>query len=261
MEKVNRTILKQKITNFSKKALPLGIRKNLRKLNWRRMYVQNILLQGNTDSVYCPIAQKKLKCFPNDITITNGARSRHRLFWLFLERETNLLKDENVVLHCAPQYGIYNRLNAYNNLTYLPCDKFMPGYDYENEVQNVDLLDISYDDNYFDYIICNRVLEHIVEDKKAIKEMYRVLKPNGTALISVPIDFSLEKTHETYTSIENRIKHYGQWDHVRMYSGDLKNRIEESGFKVDMNRYSDNFTAEEMKKYGLCVDTIFVAKK
>ncbi len=252
---------KQTIVNTAKKVVPEKIRLNLRKLNWKRMYYQEILLGKTEEEVYCPIAQKKFKTFPNGITITNGARCRHRLFWLYLERETDILTGNYKVLHSAPQYGIWQRLKTYKNIDYVPADKFMDGYDYYEGVENVDLLDIAYNENHFDYVICNRVLEHIEDDITAMKEMFRVLKPGGTALLSVPIDFKLEKTHESYTSREDRIKYYGQWDHVRMYAGDIKERLESVGFEVEMNRYSDNFSEEDMKKYGLCVDTIIVAKK
>jgi ubiquinone/menaquinone biosynthesis C-methylase UbiE len=179
----------------------------------------------------------------------------------FIWREKHLLNKAYKVLHCAPQFGIWKRMLQYKNLDYIPADKFMAGYDYYEGVQDVDLLDIPFDENHFDYIICNRVLEHIEEDIKAMEEMYRVLKPGATALLSVPIDFNLKETHESYTSREDRVTYYGQWDHVRMYAGDIKNRLEKIGFSVEMNRYSDQFTEEEMRKYGLCVDTIIVAKK
>jgi predicted SAM-dependent methyltransferase len=252
---------KQSIINLAKRTTPDGLRLFLRKINWQRMYLQETLFRENTEFVYCPIAQKEFKLFPKNITITSGSRARHRLFWLFLERETDVLTKKNVVLHCAPEYGTLKRLLNQGNLNYVPADKFMDGYSYQKEVANVDLLNIPYNDNHFDYIICNRVLEHIEGDIKAMSEMYRVLKKGGTALLSVPIDYNLQKTHESYTSLEDRIKYYGQWDHVRMYSGDIKQRLEKIGFDVEMIKYTNNFTQEEIRKFGLVMDTIIVARK
>jgi len=260
-KKINYFNLKQSVVNFSKKVIPFSIRFFLRKANWKRMYYQDILFRKLDGDVYCPIANKTFKTFPRDITPSNGARSRHRLFWIFIEKETDILVKENSLLHFAPEYGIRQKFKKFINLTYVPADKMVNGYDYHKGIQNVDLLNINFKDNFFDYIICNRVLEHIVDDKKAMSEMYRVLKIGGTALITVPLDYNLEKTHESYVSRKDRIKYYGQWDHVRMYCADIKNRLKDVGFSVVLNKYSNNFSKEEMKKFGLCVDTIIIAKK
>lgn len=254
-------IRKVRMTNIAKRIFSKSLRFAARKLNWQRLYLQDKLLKPSNLKVYCPIAQQEFHSFPKDITITNGARSRHRLFWLFLERETDVLKGNHRVLHCAPQWGIQKRMETYANLDYIPGDKFMPGYDYYEGVVNIDLLDLDFEDNSFDYIICNRVMEHIPDDMQAYTEMYRTLKQGGIAYISVPMDLEMEKTHEAYTDLENRIRYYGQWDHVRMYGKDIKDRIESVGFKVEFNTYSDQFNEEEFRKYGLTKDTIIIAKK
>ena len=82
--------------------------------------------------------------------------------------------------------------------------------------------------------ICNHVLEHIIEDKKAMCEILRVLKIGGKAILQVPISLSLEKSHEDYsiTNEKEREQIYGQFDHVRLYGQDYKEKLELAGFKV-----------------------------
>ena len=94
--------------------------------------------------------------------------------------------------------------------------------------KTVDITDITYEDNYFDVIICNHVLEHITDDRKAIKELYRVLNSSGIAILNVPIKKSLNMTMEKaeYNTPELREKYYGQADHVRFYGNDYIQRLE-----------------------------------
>jgi hypothetical protein len=96
-----------------------------------------------------------------------------------------------------------------------------------------------------------------------MSEMFRVLKQGGKAFIMVPIDPELKKTYEDFNIVDpdERIKHFGQWDHVRFYGMDIMKRLEKHGFKVNAVRYSDNFSEDEYRKYGLCNDYIFVASK
>ena len=110
------------------------------------------------------------------------------------------------------------------------------------------MADVTYDitkipekENTFDLILCYHILEHVIEDTKAMKELYRVLKPNGTVLIQTP--FKEDEIYEDYTitSETNRLLHFGQEDHVRIYSVDgLKKRLESEGFSVSVKQFEEN---------------------
>lgn len=260
--------MKQQIINLAKKYIPNEIRVSLRKLNWRRYYIQQTLfLPSSAPGVYCPIAEKNFKAFLNikndQLTPTNGARMRQRLVWLYLKNELDIFNKKARVLHVAPELSYMPKLLPLKNLDYVPGDKMVEGYSNQKGVRNIDLTGLDFPDNSFDYVICNHVMEHIPDDKAAIAEMFRVLKKGGTAVITVPIDETLDKTYEDFsiTAPKEREKHFGQWDHVRWYGRDIKDRFEKAGFKVDMNRYAENFSKQDYRKYGLCDDIIVVAKK
>ncbi len=261
-------LFKQKIVNLSKRLIPHEIRIFLRKLNWKKLYYQQLLFSNHLKSeFYCPIAKKEFKLFikirDNLLTPSNGANSRQRLVWLYLENELNILSKEYVLLHIAPELSYYDILSKCDNLFYIPGDKMTPGYSNQRGVQNINLTNLKFNDNFFDIIICNHVLEHIQDHNKAISEMYRVLKKGGIGIITVPINENLNKTYEDPSIItpSERMKHFGQWDHVRWYALDIENIFSKYGFSVEMNRYSRNFSAKEIKRYGLCKSFIIIVHK
>lgn len=260
--------MKQEIVNIAKRYIPNDIRVFLRWVNWRRFYIQQTLFISNSaPKVYCPIAKEEYKAFvklKDDLmTPSNGARMRQRLVWLYLTQELGILTKKLKVLHVAPELSFIGILRNQENLAYIPGDKMVEGYSNQKGIKNIDLTDLEFEDNAFDHVICNHVLEHIPDDKAAISEMFRVLKPGGSAIITVPIDEKEERTYEDFTITlpKEREKHFGQWDHVRWYGLDIKDRFEKEGFDVDMNRYADKFSKEDYRKYGLCDDIIVIAKK
>ena len=123
----------------------------------------------------------------------------------------------------------------------------------------IDVLNIPFDPNYFDLIICNHVLEHIQNDIDAMKELFRVLKLNGKAILQVPISKNSEKTFEDFsvTDPKERENIFGQFDHVRIYGQDYTKRLESVGFSVECINISKEFS-----KYGLAIDEdIFIVTK
>ena len=179
--------------------------------------------------------------------------------WLYLNNETNILKSNLKVLHVAPEQIFYKKFKKFNHWDYLTFDIDSPIADIKGDLKSMDFID-----NSFDLVICNHVLEHIEDDVQALKEIYRVLKNSGIAILQVPINVNREKTFEdsNITSQFDREKYFGQYDHVREYGIDFKDRVEEVGFEVDMINYTDNFDEEFIIKYGLLKnDLIPIAKK
>ena len=173
---------------------------------------------------------------------------RHRLLWLFLERNTTFFNDKLKILHIAPEQPFYKKFKLFKNWDYITCDLNSPLADIKD-----DICKLPFKKFEFDLIICNHVLEHINDDLKAIREIYRVLKKNGVAILQVPIDESLSKTFEDKTIIDPKKKSelFGQYDHVRKYGKDYYDRLKSVGFKVKKIDIQKKLSEEEIKKYCL----------
>ena len=173
---------------------------------------------------------------------------RHRQMWLYLQNETDFFTAKLKVLHIAPEQDFLRRFKKMKNLDYTSADLFSPIVDVK-----ADILDLPFEDNTYDVIICNHVLEHIIDDRKAMSELYRVMKPKGWGVVQVPMKNSLEKTYEdfTITDPKERQKHFGQYDHVRWYGMDYFDRLRSVGFEADVNFYSQKFSETEIKRFGL----------
>ena len=184
---------------------------------------------------------------------------RHRLLWLYLNNETNFFSKTLKVLHIAPEQCFYNLFKNLKNNNYTTFDLNSPLADIKGDICN-----LPFKENSFDFILCNHVLEHINDDKKAMKELYRVLNKNGTAILQVPINQKSSKTFEDSSIVDKkeRIEKFGQYDHIRLYGLDYFKKLESFGFKVDPLKYSKEFTESEIIKYGLIKDEIIpVCKK
>lgn len=188
------------------------------------------------------------------------SRDRERLLYAFLIEELKVTDHKNFsILHIAPEPKLSNVLLQSDLKEYICGDLFTKGYDYPDHVKNMNVMDIPYEDGHFDLIICNHVLEHIPEDTKAMKELYRVLKPGGNAVLQVPISKNTLETHEDFTITDRnkREELFGQFDHVRIYGQDYVSRLESVGFKVKRINISEKY-----KKLGLNPDEdIFYCEK
>ncbi len=173
---------------------------------------------------------------------------RHRLMWLYLINETGFFKDQLKVLHMAPEQSFYKRFRKLQNLDYTTCDLNSPIADVKADIQN-----LPFEDNSFDVIFCNHVLEHVANDKKALSELYRVMKPGGWGIFQVPIRYQLDKTFEdpTITDKKERIEKFGQYDHVRVYGMDYYDTLKSAGFEVEKVILSNKLSDEEIKRFAL----------
>lgn len=172
---------------------------------------------------------------------------RHRLLWLYFESE-NIFSKELKVLHFAPEQAFHKRFKKIKNWDYTTTDLNSPLADVQ-----ADICDLPFSDDAFDLIICNHVLEHIPDDTRAMKELYRILKPGGKAILQVPYDKNKEKTFEdnSITDPKERTKIFGQYDHVRVYGMDYFDKLKAIGFQVDAVDYTAKLSKEEIEKYRL----------
>ncbi|WNH13319.1 class I SAM-dependent methyltransferase [Thalassobellus suaedae] len=212
-------------------------------------------LKGNTFTD--PIDGKSFKTFlpygygtqrNNVLSPSTLSLERHRLLWLYLKNETDLFSAKKEVLHFAPEQCFLKRFRKLKNLDYTTTDLLSPIADVKADICN-----LPFKDNTYDMILCNHVLEHIPDDTKAMKEMYRVLKPGGMGIFQIPQDLSSETTFEddSITDKKERAKIFGQYDHVRVYGRDYFNKLRDIGFKVEEVDYTATLSAEAIEKYCL----------
>jgi len=188
-----------------------------------------------------------------------NSTDRERLIYLYLKNTTNILYENLKILHIAPERNLQKVLMSNPNINYLSA-----GINAPLAMVKMDIANIEYEDNLFDVIICNHVLEHIQDDRKAMSELYRVLVPCGRAILQVPISLSLNKTYEDarVSTPEEREKVFGQSDHVRIYARDYKNRLEKVGFSVKVYNLTEEFGESLTHKYGLLKDeNIYICSK
>jgi ubiquinone/menaquinone biosynthesis C-methylase UbiE len=116
-----------------------------------------------------------------------------------------------------------------------------------------DICHLPFEDNSYDIIFCNHVLEHIEDDQKAMRELYRVLKTGGYGIFQIPQDLTRQVTYEndSVKTAEDRKIHFGQYDHVRVYGKDYFNKLREIGFKVEEIASTDLATPEQIARYRL----------
>jgi ubiquinone/menaquinone biosynthesis C-methylase UbiE len=141
----------------------------------------------------------------------------------------------------------------------LTCDLYSPLADIKADICNLPMKS-----NAFDVVLCNHVLEHVNDDKKAMQELFRILKPGGFGIFQVPLDLSRHKTYEDFkiTSPQQRKKHFGQYDHVRIYGKDYFEKLRYIGFEVSEIKCSDIATEDEINNYRLMKNEILpVCKK
>ena len=217
--------------------------------------ILKILMYGNkyTD----PIDGKKFRAFlpygynkirNNVLSPSTYSLERHRLLWLYLKNETSFFKAKLKVLHFAPESALMNQFKKLKNLSYDTVDLNSPIADIK-----ADICDLPFLDNSYDFILCNHVLEHVIDDDKAMRELYRVLKKNGIGIFQVPIDYNRDTTFEDFSVInkKERNKLFGQYDHVRIYGLDFFDRLQKAGFSVERCEYTSKLSKEDIIKFCL----------
>lgn len=180
---------------------------------------------------------------------------RHRLIWLYLERQ-GLLEREGVrVLHMAPEWCLQKRLKGMRGVRYTSADLESPWAEIHCDIQA-----LPFGENEFDCILCNHVLEHIPDDGLAMRELYRVLAPGGFAMLLVPLDMARSETLEdaSINTDSLREQYYGQRDHLRLYGQDYARRLEQAGFAVEWLETLSWLGEEDVARYALGNESVLV---
>ncbi|MBC8319529.1 MAG: methyltransferase domain-containing protein [Bacteroidetes bacterium] len=202
---------------------------------------KNIIGGGRRNNNICPNCQ---------------STDRDRLVFMYLKHETEIFKNKVKILHIGPEPSLYNRLKKHSNIFYVTGVKYTEGIYYHKDIDTMDLLELPSHDGEYDMVICNHILEHIINDTKAMSEIYRVLSHNGIAILQVPLSNLLETSYEDYsiTCPKLREKHFGQFDHVRIYGKDYVKRLENAGFKVQSYYPVFNDITDELNRFALNKD-------
>lgn len=214
----------------------------------------------------CPICERRCRLFmPAGIIRRSDAccphcssLERHRSMWLYLIRHSQLLQRRVRMLHIAPEECVAARLREHVNVDYVSADLSSP-----LAMVHMDITTMPYLDGCFDLLYCSHVLEHIPDDRAAMQEIIRVLRPGGVAMVQVPIA-SAETTYEDWTihTPERRLVAFGQSDHVRVYGRDFIHRLANAGFTVQPIDIRSLLELSETERCGVGTDeTIFVCQK
>lgn len=206
---------------------------------------------------YCPICRTPCKKFHQYGANPRkeaqcpkcGSLERHRLMYLYLKNETELFSRKMKLIHFSPENCLRKVFEKQNNIEYVTADLERADVDFK-----ADMTKLPFKDNTYDAIICIHVLEHIVDDETALKELLRILKPGGWALIQVPMKTGKTFEDLSITDPEARLKNFGQSDHVRLYGEDFGEILISSGFRTKRLAYAQKFGDREIDYYRLLPD-------
>lgn len=203
-------------------------------------------IDGKSFSKFLPYGYQKQRS--NVLSPSTLSLERHRLLWLYLQNETDFFTAEHRMLHFAPEQAFYKRFRAMKNLDYTTTDLNSPLADVK-----ADICKLPFEDDSYDVIFCNHVLEHITDDTKAMQELFRVLKPKGWAILQIPQDLTREHTFEdnSITDRKERAEIFGQYDHVRIYGRDYFEKLRQIGFEVEEADYTKKLSSDQIEKFRL----------
>jgi len=184
-----------------------------------------------------------------------GAMERHRLLWLYLRERTDLFARPQRLLHVAPEPVFEARLRAAPHLAYVSVDLASP-----RALVRADVQRLPHPDACFDAVLCHHVLEHVADDRAAMRELRRVLRPGGFALLQSPVQRRLPETVEdpAVRDPRERERLFGQHDHVRQYGADYGARLREAGFEVRAERFADALGPERSARHGVKRETVWL---
>jgi SAM-dependent methyltransferase len=249
------------LISFALRHIP---RKYLQLISHWGLKLVSLFYLGN--NVECPITGQKYRKFlpygriPRENALCPGSLSleRHRLMWLYLKDKTNFFTAPLKVLHIAPEYCFIDKFSKMKNLDYITADLESP-----LAKVKMDIHKMPFGANEFDVVFCNHVMEHVEDDIQSMKEIVRVLKPGGWAIIQSPLeDRDTTFGDKSLKTPKERERVFGQDDHVRAYGRDYGKRLESAGFKVKVDHYNQELPETVRKRYALPVyEDIYVCYK
>ncbi|MDH7911456.1 class I SAM-dependent methyltransferase [Winogradskyella sp. SYSU M77433] len=203
-------------------------------------------IDGKSFKTFLPYGYVKQR--ENILSPSTLSLERHRLLWLYLKDETDFFSAQKKVLHFAPEQCFLKRFRSLKNLDYTTTDLLSPIADVKADICN-----LPFEDNSYDVILCNHVLEHIPDDTKAMQELFRVMKPRGWGVFQIPQDLNREMTFEddSITDKAERAKIFGQYDHVRVYGRDYFDKLRSIGFRVEEIDYTSKLSDTKIDKFRL----------
>ncbi|MBF2708801.1 class I SAM-dependent methyltransferase [Flavobacterium soyangense] len=205
-------------------------------------------IDGKSFRMFLPYGYGKQR--NNALSPSTLSLERHRLLWLYLKNETDFFTSNKrkKVLHFAPEQAFYKLFRNQKNIDYSTTDLFSPLADVKADICN-----LPFEDNSYDIIFCNHVLEHIPDDTKAMQELFRVLKKGGMAILQIPQELARETTFadDSITDQKERAEIFGQYDHVRIYGRDYFDKLRSIGFTVVEEDYTNKISPELVEKYCL----------
>lgn len=206
---------------------------------------------------YCPVCERSYRKFlkagvnprPNARCPGCNSLERHRILWVALCDlwDKGTIKRNGEMLHIAPEACLAKRFKQ--KYDYLSID-----LDGQKAMMAMDITALIFEDESFDAIVCNHVLEHVQNDRKAIKELYRVLKSGGWASIQVPIKGDITREDFSVTNPKERLRLYGQEDHVRYYGCDFVDRLKGAGFDVMIIPKSNLLKPDEIERISVAIE-------
>lgn len=242
-------------------------RKYLQRISGPGLKLAGFFLRGN--EVTCPVCAHSFRKFlpygrinprPNALCPHCLSLERHRLIWLYLTEKTSFFKQKQPVLHIAPEACFIPRFERIHRNEYITADLESP-----LAKVKMDIHAMPFDDNSFNVVLCNHVLEHVADDIQAMQEIARVLKPGGFAILQVPFFHPVpEETFSDPTVTDRRAREqlFGQDDHVRRYGRDYTQRIARAGLRAVEDQFVNSISPEHRKKYGLAEgEAIYVGFK